>query len=379
MIKDNVVFKIEDSRFKVAYKVFGSEKEALERAKDICVEQTVEFPEELVPEGLIRDYILGRIETFEKAGEDEYLAEISYHVETSAFEFTQLLNVLFGNISIKPFIRVEKLMLNKELLQMFKGPRFGIKGLREIMGVPERPILATALKPMGLSSKALADLAYQFALGGIDLIKDDHGLSDQRFAPYEERVRLCAEAVAKANAETGRKSIYVPNITAPYMDLVNRARYARDCGAGGVLIAPGITGFDAMKAISENDELNLPVVCHPSFMGSFVTGPYGISHHALFGQIVRLAGADATIYPNYGGRFSFSKQECKSIAEASSQQMGTLKPIFPCPGGGMSIEKVPDMLETYGRDVVFLIGGGLFKNGPDLVENCRYFSRMINI
>ena len=46
-------------------------------------------------------------------------------------------------------------------------------------------------------------------------------------------------------------------------------------------------------------------------------------------------------------------------------------------GGGMSLERVPEMMETYGRDLVFLIGGGLFRNGSDLAENCRGFRRMV--
>jgi ribulose-bisphosphate carboxylase large chain len=31
-------------------------------------------------------------------------------------------------------------------------------------------------------------MAHACALGGIDIIKDDHGLSDQPFCRYEERV-----------------------------------------------------------------------------------------------------------------------------------------------------------------------------------------------
>ena len=43
----------------------------------------------------------------------------------------------------------------------------------------------------------------------------------------------------------------------------------------------------------------------------------------------------------------------------------------------MRLDNVPEMFETYGRDLIFLIGGGLFKHGPDLVENCSYFRKMV--
>ena len=369
---------ISGERFKVVYKFSGDEKEAYRKARDTCLEQTVEFPEELVPAGMIRDEIVGRIEDFQLI-KDSYQATISYAVETTANEFTQLLNVVFGNISIKPGYRVESLELPDSLLSQYRGPRFGRDGLRELLGVMHRPLLFTALKPMGLNAVQLADMAYQCALGGIDIIKDDHGLTDQSFAPFDERVSRCVEAVEKANSETGRHSIYVPNITAPADRILLRAKTAKAMGAKGLIISPGITGMDTMRLLANDDQIALPIFSHPAFLGSFVTSPVnGISHYALFGQITRLAGADGVIYPNYGGRFSFSREECELIAKGTGVGMGQIKKIFPCPGGGMSLDRIGELLELYGKEVVFLIGGGLFKQGNDLIENCRYFSRMVS-
>ena len=143
------------------------------------------------------------------------------------------------------------------------------------------------------------------------------------------------------------------------------------------MVAPGLIGFDLMRELAEDNSIALPVLTHPALQGSFVTGRGGMSHGVIFGQLARLAGADATIFPNFGGRFSFSRDECKEIADATSAPMGHLKTIFPAPGGGMRLDNVPEMFETYGRDLIFLIGGGLFQHGPDLVENCRYFRSMV--
>jgi ribulose-bisphosphate carboxylase large chain len=363
-------------RFSVTYRLFGSEIEARAKADDICIEQTVEFPADEVPEGIIRDHIFGRIELFERVDEESYKAIISYAVEIAAGELTQFLNVVFGNSSIKPGIRVEHLDLPDSLLKHFKGPRFGREGLRKLLNAPKRPLLSSAIKPMGLSCKELADLAYQFALGGMDMIKDDHGLTDQCCAPFAERVKGCAEAVRKANKETGGHTIYIANVTAPNAEVRKRVRLAKEAGAGGLMVAPGLIGMDLMRELADEDSISLPILTHPALQGSFVIGQSGISHGVIFGQLARLAGADATIFPNFGGRFSFSREECKEIARKTTAHMGHLKAIFPAPGGGMSLDKVPDMLETYGHDLIFLIGGGLFKHGPNLVENCRHFREM---
>ena len=367
-------------RFSVVYTLTGNKKDAYEKAKDICLEQTVEIPDSLVPDNFIREHILGRRESFHKIANNRYKTVISYAIENIGNEFTQLLNTLFGNISIKPGIRIEEMRLSPSILKSFKGPRFGRNGLRRLLDVKKRPLLCTPLKPLGLSSKELSELAYQLALGGIDIIKDDHGIADQSFSPFEQRVRLCAKAVQKANKKTGYSCIYVPNITSHANQIFKKVNSAKRHGAGGLMIAPGIVGLDTMRQIAEDDSIGLPIFSHPALQGTYVINKEsGISHYALFGQIARLAGTDAVIYPNFGGRFSFTKEECREIIDGTGVKMGSIKPIFPCPGGGINLKNVPDLIRFYGNDVIFLIGGSLFSHDKDLVEACRHFHKIVGI
>lgn len=366
-------------RFRVRYALTGDETEARSKAEALCLEQTVELPAELLPDDDVRGQIVGQIETLKVLPEGRCDVVISYAVETVGAELPQLLNVLFGNSSLKPGIRVMSLDLPEGLLRQFPGPRFGQAGWRSLLDAPERPLLCTALKPMGSSPRRLADLAYQLATGGIDMIKDDHGLANQPFCPYHERVARCAEAVARANSETGLNCVYMPHVSAPAEKIVERALFAKQAGAGALLIAPGLVGFDVMRQLAADDRIALPIMYHPALHGTYVTRPdQGISHAVLFGQLPRLAGADATIYPNYGGRFAFSKEECRQIVEAAAAPMGGFQPIFPVVAGGMTLERVPELLDFYGHDVIFLIGGDLYRHSPDLVENCRYFRSILD-
>jgi len=371
-------FPLSRERFSVVYRLVGDERTAYEKARDICLEQTVEVPDTLVPEGMIRSHILGQIQSFEARGDGGYSARISYAVEIAGGALTQFLNVLFGNISLKAGIRAEWLDLPDAILHWCKGPRFGRSGLRGFLGVPQAPLLCTALKPLGLSAEGLAELAYRFALGGIEIIKDDHGLADQGFARFHDRVRLCTQAVQRANRETGLQCVYIPNVTAPFDEIRARARFAKEHGAGGLLVAPGLTGLDAMRCLADDDSLALPIFAHPAFQGTYVLHPSsGLSHQLLFGQLARLAGADATIYPNFGGRFGFTRDECLGIVRGTEMPMGSLKSIFPVPGGGMSLDRVPEMLAAYGRDVILLIGAGLMTPGSDVADTCRRFRALI--
>jgi ribulose-bisphosphate carboxylase large chain len=364
-------------RFEVLYRL-SCQPDMLETlAQDICIEQTVEFPADLLPAGDIPDHVIGRVEEVQAAPSGT-LVRISYPLEAAGDDLVQLLNTVFGNTSLKPGVRVEKLLLPERLVGNFRGPRFGVAGLRQLLGIPARPMLCTAIKPLGLSPAHLAEQAYRCALGGIDIIKDDHGITDQPFARFKERVERCAEAVQRANRQTGYSSIYMPSMGVPYDRLVELAHFAKSAGAGGLLVMPALTGFDSMRLLADDDNLALPVMMHPAFLGGFLgSAGGGISHYALFGQIARLAGADATIYPNYGGRFSFTREECQQIVAGARDPLGHLVPIFPTPGGGMTMDRVPEMLNLLGRNAIFLIGGGLHRQSPDLVESSRFFRNLV--
>ncbi len=379
MIFPETSLTVSGERFTVGYRLLAdNEAEARTTARGICLEQTVEVPAELLADDDIRGHVVGRIETLGAAGLGRFDVAISYAVESAAGELTQLLNVIFGNTAMQPGIRVLHLDLPASLLQHFSGPRFGRDGLRALLGVSTRPLLGTALKPMGLPALALADLAHKLALGGIDIIKEDHGLTDQPFAPFAERVQRCAEAVARANRQTGCRSLYIPNITAPSDQIVDRARKAKDWGAGGIMVAPGLVGWDTMRVLAQDDALALPILSHPAWLGTFAMSPdHGIAHRVIYGQLPRMAGADGTIFVNYGGRFSFSPADCRSIVEAAGQDLDSLKSIFPIPAGGMDLGRLPEMAEFYGTEAVFLIAGGLYAHGPDLVKSCRQFRRMV--
>ncbi len=365
--------------FAVTYRLTGTRTEAEDKAQALSVEQTIEFPADLVWVEEISQHIVARVSRVTEVGRELFDAELVFSADIAGTELTQLLNVLFGNASLLPGVRVQRFEPGPRLVARYRGPRFGVAGLRQLAGAPDRPLLCTALKPMGLTCAELAELAGRFALGGADFIKDDHGLADQSFSPFLERVQRCAEAVERANRKTGGRCLYLPNVTAPAGELLERARTARNAGAGGFLVAPGLVGFDAMRLLADDDELGLPILNHPALQGSFVVRPdQGISHFVLFGQIARLAGADATIFPNYGGRFSFSKEECSDAAAGCRAPMGHLAPILPVPAGGMKRSRIAEMVEFYGRDVMLLIGGDLHRHPDGLVAACAEFRNAVS-
>jgi ribulose-bisphosphate carboxylase large chain len=361
-------------RFSVTYFIRAIDAaEAKSRALDIALEQTVEIPRSAVPKGYVEDEILGRLETLETdpKGRPGYLAQISYSEDDVGGDFLQFLNIVFGNSSIKPSLKVDDITLSPGILALCKGPRHGIAGLRAMAGIGDTPLLMSAIKPVGLSTAELARLAHDFALGGMHFVKDDHGLVDQKTSPFEERLRACVEAVGEANAKTGGRTSFVPNVTGPATLIVERAMLAQEAGAGAVMIAPALAGYDIIRTLAADPDFSLPIISHPAFSGANVVSPdCGFSHRCFFGTLHRLMGADAVIYPNFGGRFGFTREECQSIAKACADDIGGPKAIVAAPGGGMTFSRVPEMRQTYRNDVMYLIGGALLREA-NLVEACR--------
>ncbi len=364
-----------EERFTVTYRIVAaSYEEAKERAFSVAVEQTIECPYELVDGTWIADRIVGRIEDLKEKEPGIYVATISYSPEAVGGEFTEFLNMIFGNTSLTAGVRLLSFTLGRSQYGEFAGPKYGRSGIRTLCGIEKGSILMSVIKPLGTDAKGLARMAYDLARGGCPIIKDDHSLCDQRYAPFTERVTRCVEAVQEANAKTGGHTLYVPNCTADGTALLHRALEAQELGAGGIMVAPGLTGFSLVRELADAPDFRLPIFLHPSFSGGAVLGRNsGMSPYCYYGQLSRLAGADAVIFTSFGGRFSPSREDCRLIAAATEADMGPIRPIFPAPAGGMKWQLFPDILKTYGQDTLLLVGGALQTQGPDLYENTKFF------
>lgn len=347
--------------FEISYRLtLRKEEEIDKKIEDICLEQTVELPRGVF-NSEIQEKVIGEPVSTEQLNDQQYKATIAWPLEDVGEDISQFLNLLYGNISLQQGIQVVDAEWEVLTSEVFNGPQFGISSIRKKYEVNNRPLSATALKPLGSSSDELAELAYQFAGGGMDIIKDDHGLADQEFAPFKERVRACVSAVQRAADENGSRSYYYPNITAFAPDTVERYKTAAAFGADGVLLCPHISGLETMHRLARM-EIDLPIIAHPAFSGSLVTtADQGLTPGFLYGQLWRALGADFVIYPNKGGRFSFTTAECKAINKAVRNKQVPLKDSFPMPAGGMKIEKVPKWTDEYGEDTAFLIGGSLYE------------------
>lgn len=353
---------------RACYRLRAGADVARSRAEALLYEQTVELPPEAVTDPFVRREVLARLEGIEQDPRGGFRIRVAFPELATALEPAQVLNVLFGNSSMHADLELEEVVFPASLVGALGGPRLGAPGLRKLLDVHDRPLTCTAIKPMGLSTRDLARLCGVFARGGIDVIKDDHGLAEQRTAPFEERVRAChAEALA-AGAAVGRRVLYAPSLVGTPDAVRRQLEFAQRLGVGAVLVAPMLLGLPLLAELARSAD-GLALLAHPAFSGAQRIAP-----EALFGTLLPAYGADAVIFPHAGGRFDrFDVETCRGIVKSLTRLPEGWNPPLPVPAGGMSVERVDEIVEFYGRDCMLLVGGSLYLAGPRLLERTRAF------
>ena len=353
------------SRIEVVYRVRSDASAIAARAEGIAVEQSVEMPVEPFDDPFVLSEILGRVEDIKDIGNGQFDVCIGLASATTGFEAGQLFNMLFGNTSIQDDVTLVDARFPEEFAAAFGGPNHGLAGLRARVKATGA-LTCSALKPQGSTPAALAELAGRIAAGGIDYLKDDHGLADQSYSPFAERVPACAEAVGAAAARTGIPTRYLPSLNGNLDSLRKQVALCRSCGLDTVLIAPLIAGLAQFHTLVKENP-GIAFVTHPTMAGARIMPSF------LLGKLFRLLGADATIFPNHGGRFGYTQEECKRLAGFALQDWAGVKSCAPVPAGGMSLERIPEMLDFYGADVILLIGGSLLAKRERITEEtARY-------
>ncbi len=344
------------------YHVRSDAQSIAERARALAVEQSVEMPVDAIDDPTVTSEIVGRVLDVTDIGNGMFAVRIALAAATVGGDAGQLINMLFGNTSIHDDVILHDVELPHALVAAFGGPRHGLDGLRWRVKAPRRALTCSALKPQGLGAAKLADLALRFAQGGIDYIKDDHGLANQAYSPFVARV----EAIAAALRAHGTVTRYVPSLCGDLDAMRQQIAIAAGAGIDIVLVAPMIAGLANFHRLMR-EHPDMAFLAHPALAGSRMAPPL------LFGKLFRMLGADAVVYPNHGGRFGYSPETCRAIARAALADWHGLKPCVPVPAGGMTPDRLSEMLDFYGADIMLLIGGGLLSARERLTEETAAF------
>jgi 2,3-diketo-5-methylthiopentyl-1-phosphate enolase len=310
-----------------------------------------------------------------------YFVQIGFPIiNIKGMGIPMLLTSVIGNISITHGLKLVDLAFPKAWLEDFKGPKFGIDGLRELLNIPERPLLNNMVKPCtGHTADVAADLVYQAAVGGCDVVKDDELISDPSFNRLEERIVKVMEAVDKADSEKGEKTLYTINITTKFPEMFEMADKMIELGANALMINYLTTGFEAMRQIAEDPSIKVPILGHMDFGGTFFGGLWtGMTSMLTFAKLPRICGADTVVIPAPYGKAEILDERYEQNLKALRFPLQHIKPTLPMPSGGITPGMVEKCMKEAGNDILIGSGGGIHSHPDGPISGAKAFRQAID-
>lgn len=310
------------------------------------------------------------------------IVKIAY--PTSLFEYGNMPNILssvagniFGLRTLRN-LRLRDINLPSKLIRSFKGPKFGVEGVRKLFKVYDRPLVGTIIKPkLGLRTEDHARVAYEAWVGGCDIVKDDENLSSQSFNKFEERISKTLESRDKAEGETGEKKVYMANITAETNEMLRRAEYMLSKGGEYVMVDILTCGFAALQTLREKD-FNLVIHGHRAGHAAFTKNPkHGISMRVI-AKIARIIGVDQLHVGTIVGKMYETREEVKENVEALKMDMAELKQCLPVASGGLHPGLVPALIEFFGKDFVIQAGGGIHGHKEGTIAGAKAMRQAVD-
>lgn len=293
--------------------------------------------------------------------------KIAYPVEL--FEPGNMPNILssvagnvFGLAALKN-LRLNDIYFPEKLLKSFKGPKFGIDGIRKLLKVKKRPLVGTIIKPkLGLKIKDHAKVAYEAWIGGCDIVKDDENLSSQSFNPFKERLEKTFKAKEKAERETGEKKVYMINITAEVEEMIKRAKLVENICNEYAMVDILTAGWAALQTL-RNKNFNLVLHAHRAGHAAFTKNPkHGISMKVI-ARVARIVGVDQLHVGTVVGKMFESKEDVLDNCTALKEKMWKFKAVMPVASGGLHPLLVPELVRIFGNDFIIQAGGGIHALG----------------
>ncbi|MFM8331972.1 MAG: ribulose-bisphosphate carboxylase [Candidatus Methylumidiphilus sp.] len=273
-----------------------------------------------------------------------------------------------------------------DFLALFDGPAVNIADLWRVLGRPETNggmIVGTIIKPkLGLRPQPFADACGQFWLGG-DFIKNDEPQGNQVYAPLRETIPLVADAMRRAQDQTGAAKLFSANITAddPF-EMFARGEFILEAfGENAAHVAflvdgyvAGCTAVTAVRRYFPRQFLHYHRAGHGA-----VTSPQSQRGYTAFVhcKMARLSGASGIHVGTLGyGKMEGGKADT-NIAQMIErdradgpyfhQDWHGMKATTPIISGGMNALRLPGFLDTLGHcNVIQTCGGGVFghRDGP---------------
>jgi ribulose 1,5-bisphosphate carboxylase large subunit-like protein len=305
----------------------------------------------------VDDSIRGELLTLEQQDDETYLVRYALpasNLDVALGGITNLWPMVAGEVFNFHFIKRATLVdvdLPGSFDGYYLGPRFGIEGIRSLLGVTGRPLFGSIIKPnLGLDPERAARTVEILAGAGFDFIKDDEISVSPDLCPLEQRVKRVSETVDRVSQRMGKKILFAANVTSDFSVLGKAAETAVRAGAGGLMIDPFCAGVSSIDFLRRN--FSLPIYSHRVGYGLFCLGRTLNVSYQLFTKLFRLLGTDFSHVGGIWGVSESSRKKTTGYLEILRKE-GKKRAAWPVVTG-ISTENMSDYYDFYGDDTMFM-------------------------
>lgn len=258
--------------------------------------------------------------------------------------------VMGGQLDIDIFKKCHLLDLHytEEFARHFKGPKYGMTGVRDFTGVHGKPLLGGIVKPKtGISSDTLLEMVKELVDGGVNFIKEDEIMSNPSFCPIRERVPKVM------NYLHDKKVVYAVCINSDPPYLLDRVKQVHEMGGNATHINFW-SGLGCYKAIRD---LDLDMFLFFQKSGDKILTNKRHDFHidwALVCKIAGLMGVDFIHAGMWGGYSTEEEHVLRKILDALS-----VYDVVPSLSCGMHPGLVQAINSRFGVDYMANVGGAI--------------------
>jgi len=289
---------------------------------------------------------------------------LSWPLDNLGPSLPNLITTIAGNLfELQPLsgIRLKDLRLPSAFSTNYAGPKFGCEGTRKLMGIYERPLIGTIIKPsVGLSAKETGMLVSQLCAGGIDFIKDDELQANGPSCPFEDRVIEVMRAVNNAADKMGHKVMVAFNLTGEIDEMRRRHDFVHKQGGTCVMVNLMAAGMAGMIALGHHT--NLPIHAHRAGWGALTREPLLGWSYPAWSKLWRLAGADHMHVSGLDNKFTEPNESVIESARSLNDPLFSHAPMSALPvfSSGQTVRQAAATLEAVGSsDLLVAAGGGI--------------------
>jgi ribulose 1,5-bisphosphate carboxylase large subunit-like protein len=292
---------------------------------------------------------------------------------------------------------LDDIVLPSSVRQWFQGPRHGVQGIRDALGVHGRPLVAYTVKSRTrVTLQTVLGSCREALTGGVDLLVDDLLSTDpDGELAFARRVTAISNLVREHNERTraGHSSLagYIVNIGSSTWRAAGYLRTAQDAGVFGCLVDCFTMGFgnvhDLIDHAHSANESSLAFIA--TNMGSGIMGRNPDDEHldralndrrflrtgfseALTAKLSRLVGADG-VHTGTAGSECFEVAEYAHTHRNLSVEFGDLRQAFAVTEGDIQFTHVADNVLEMGTDIIIETASGIANHPAGVESGARAF------